>query len=183
VDPVACAVCSVRQGVPRNANIFVCYSCHSANFVERDRGLPVSNYSPSPTSSGRKVSLHKITDTFFKVDEPRPSDSSDIAPAVIGAQDPGALSDPKASVDGDANLCTVCMDSPADTVMMPCAHGGICYKCADALVRKHLLTGGAKCIHCRSNIASLIRLSEMSSQAAQGIEIELPKAMVLVRKR
>lgn len=74
------------------------------------------------------------------------------------------------------------MDVAADTVMMPCAHGGICYNCADALIRKHLLTGGAKCIHCRAAIESLVKLSEMDKDVAQGVEIEIPKAMIVIRR-
>jgi pyrimidine deaminase RibD-like protein len=75
------------------------------------------------------------------------------------------------------------MDAAADTVLMPCAHGGICYKCADALVRKHFLTGGAKCIHCRASVESLVRLGEMNDLVAQGVEIEIPKATIIVRSK
>jgi hypothetical protein len=84
-------------------------------------------------------------------------------------------------ISDDAAICTVCMDAEADTVMMPCAHGGICYKCADALVRKFLLLGGAKCIHCRHQIESLVKLSDMDRDVAEGIEIEIPKAMIIIR--
>ena len=194
VDPVACAVCTVRQGIPRGASVFVCYSCHSANFVERENGLPVRNFSPSPTSSGKRVSLHRITDTFYKLDpnEEGPTSnaiSNEVRPEQVGAQtvveDPGLMSprtEPLGTVDGDATQCNICMDAHADTVMMPCAHGGICYKCADALVRTNLITGGAKCIHCRADIVSLVRLSEMNDQVASGVQIDIPKAMMLVRR-
>ena len=105
-------------------------------------------------------------------------------PAVSSLESPPIMSEElkKASVEGNAGLCTVCMDSAADTVMMPCAHGGICYTCADALIRKHLLLGGAKCIHCRAPIDSLVKLSEMDKDVAQGVEIEIPKAMIVIRR-
>lgn len=194
MDPVACAVCTVRQGVPRSANIFVCYSCHSANFLERQNGLPSNSFSPSPTASGNKVVVHKITDTFFKVEkegDPRNEVSNRGAPqpAELGEPalseeivDPSLLS-PKTEHKTDGNACcTVCMDHQADTVMLPCSHGGICYSCADALVRRALLNGGALCPHCRAPIASLIKLSEINDQVARGEEVQLPKAFMLVRR-
>lgn len=129
-----------------------------------------------------------MTDTFYKVDD---ADEYDVknnnqqpTPTGIGAEAPDNTSvdeEPKASVIGDSAQCTVCMDASADTVMMPCAHGGICYGCAEALVRKHLLYGGAKCIHCRTPIDSLVKLSDMHDQVASGVEIEIPKATVFLK--
>ncbi len=198
LDTVDCAVCSARQGVPRAANVFVCCSCHSANFIQRENGRLVRNFSPSPRSSGKRVSLHKVTDTFFKVDDGSQSALQSPKTEIASAADPAIPVQPaegsspipalivdsgsKGPGEGDALLCTVCMDAPADTVMMPCAHGGICYNCADALIRKHLLIGGAKCIHCRSSIDSLVKLSEMDKDVAQGVEIEIPKAMIVIRR-
>lgn len=197
LDTVDCAVCSFRQGIPRTANVFVCCSCHSANFIQRESGHVVRNFSPSPRASGRKVSLHKVTDTFFKVDSehvaPGPDStsqnhtSSEIPQTTGSAEGPSSHENVQVerkgigSVSDDAAICTVCMDAEADTVMMPCAHGGICYKCADALVRKFLLLGGAKCIHCRHQIDSLVKLSDMDKDVAEGIEIEIPKAMIIIR--
>lgn len=185
-DSVECAVCKVRQTVPRTANLFVCYSCHVANVIEREKGLPVRNFSPSPVSSGRRVSLYKITETFYKIEAA--DESEQPSPDAIGASEKSdeekeeSIEDEvKASVLGDTSQCTVCMDSAADTVMLPCAHGGICYPCAESLVRKHLLTGGAKCIHCRASIDSLVKLSEIHDQVARGVEIEIPKATVFLK--
>lgn len=177
--------------------MFVCCSCRSANFVQRESGRVVRNFSPSPRASGRKVSLHKVTDTFFKVDAERatpgaesssPNNTSnemahntgnpEDAPDHDGSEGESKRIGP---VSDDAAICTVCMDAEADTVMMPCAHGGICYKCSDALVRKFLLLGGAKCIHCRQQIESLVKLSDMDRDIAEGIEMEIPKAMIIIR--
>jgi len=179
--------------VSRTANIFVCCGCHSANVILREAGAPVRNFSPSPVASGRRVSLHKVTDTFYKIDKEEAESISkndvDPAPDEIGAKTELEIDkvssgeeEPKASVIGGESQCTVCMDAPADTVMIPCAHGGICYACAEALVRKHLLKGGAKCIHCRTTIESLVRLSEMHDQVASGIEIDIPKATLFLQK-
>ncbi len=188
VDTVDCSVCSSRQGIPRSANVFVCYSCHSANFVEREGNRVVRNFSPSPTPSGRKVSLHRVTDTFFKVEtgqaqEDSPAQdnpSAESQEADVEKQPAPAHSSDQQPVT-EPTMCTVCMDAPADTVMMPCAHGGICFKCADSLVNKYLLRGGAKCIHCRSSIDTLVKLSDMDKDIAQGIEIEIPKASIIIR--
>ena len=134
------------------------------------------------------MSFHKVTDTFYKVDDAEEYDvknnNEQPTPTGIGAGAPDNASvdeEPKASVIGDSAQCTVCMDASADTVMMPCAHGGICYDCAEALVRKHLLYGGAKCIHCRTPIDSLVKLSDMHDQVASGVEIEIPKATVFLK--
>ena len=198
IDPVQCAVCSVRQGVPRSANIFICFSCKSANFVQRDSNGVTRPFSPSPTATGRSVTLRRVTDTFYRVDSgdpeagPKEPDSpganerEEPAPHVPEeVTDPPILSprqEPVAPVDSDPGQCTICMDEPADTVLRPCNHGGIGYKCADALVRRSLLTGGACCPQCRTQISSLIKLSEMSDQVAKGFEIEIPKAFVMRRR-
>ena len=99
--------------------------------------------------------------------------------------DPPILSprqEPVASGDIDPGQCTICMDEAADTVLRPCNHGGIGFKCADALVRRSLLSGGACCPQCRTQITSLIKLSEMNEQMAKGVEMEIPKAMVIRRR-
>ena len=198
IDPVQCAVCSVRQGVPKSANIFICFSCKSANFVQRDSNGVSRPFSPSPTATGRSVTLRRVTDTFYRVDSdpeagpkepttPTPQGTSDQqAPQVPDEiTDPPILSprqEPVAPVDTEPGQCTICMDEPADTVLRPCNHGGIGYKCADALVRRSLLSGGACCPQCRTQISSLIKLSEMSDQVAKGFEIEIPKAFVMRRR-
>lgn len=195
MDPVACAVCTMRQGVPRSANIFVCYACHSANFLERNaEGVLAFNSSPAPAPSGKHVVVTKITDTFYKVEKeatPDPSQANQIGSASSLHQvplsdeimDPSLLSPKtdKKGLVGDSS-CTVCMDGPADTVLQPCSHGGICYACADALVRRALLNGGALCPHCRAPITSLIKLGDMNDQVSRGEEVQLPRAYRLTRK-
>lgn len=197
IDPVQCAVCSVRQGVPRSANIFICFSCKSANFVQRDSNGVSRPFSPSPTATGRSVTLRRVTDTFYRVDSDPEAGPKEPASTIQGTSeaqagqvpeeitDPPILSprqEPLAPVDTDPGQCTICMDEPADTVLRPCNHGGIGYKCADALVRRSLLTGGASCPQCRTQISSLIKLSEMSDQVAKGFEVEIPKAIVMRRR-
>ena len=159
--------------------------------MKRENGV-TSNFSPSPVASGKTVTLQRVTDTFYK-DNTEPA--LEPIPATIGSQesgyhneihDPSLLSpkqEPRAIVDSEASQCTICMDEPADTVMRPCNHGGIGYKCADALVRRSLLTGGALCPHCRTQITSLIKLDDMNDQVAKGIEVEVPRAYVVRRKR
>jgi len=193
-------VCGIRQGVPRNANIFICYSCKSANFVQRDSSGTAHPFSPSPNPTGRSVTLHKVTDTFYRVDSdpeqgatapkdgdntPNTANASPSSSPEDEIVDPPILSprqEPVASGDVDPGQCTICMDEPADTVLRPCNHGGIGYKCADALVRRSLLSGGANCPQCRTQITSLIKLSEMNEQMAKGVEIEIPKALVIRRR-
>ena len=188
-------MCTFRQGVPRSANVFVCCACHSANFLERNHNGPPQSSSPSPTASGRRMVVTKITYTFYKVENevghneigtarqetpsPRPVALSDDMNEI---SDPSLLS-PKTDKKGftGEESCTLCMDNAADTVLLPCSHGGICSSCADALVRRALLNGGALCPHCRSHITSLVRLSEVNDQVARGEEVSLPRAYMLVR--
>ena len=45
--------------------------------------------------------------------------------------------------DAQSN-CLVCFEEPADVVLMPCGHGGICYSCASSICNKNRL-----CFLCR----------------------------------
>jgi hypothetical protein len=185
VEHVSCGICSAPQVVPPSAAVFVCYSCRSANLVPRAQNtVRIDVTAAEPT--GKEVTLHRVTDTFYKVDNdvvhnpenslpPLAASSSDPPPVRIGQ------SSDQYPIEG--NQCTVCMDHVADTVLMPCAHGGICSDCADALVRRSLLSGGALCPQCRCQIDSLIKLNEMDDQIAKGVEVRIPRAVLMINNQ
>ena len=52
-------------------------------------------------------------------------------------------------------LCYVCVDKEADGVIMPCGHGGICFRCGLILARK---VGEKICPICRSKIGQVLKL-------------------------
>ncbi len=133
-----------------------------------------SNQPVANTCVSIEADTSQPVDTTTQEEAARPSTTG---PSVARTGNAGDFTDGEGGL-----LCTVCMDSCADTVMMPCAHGGICYSCADALIRKYLLLGGAKCVHCRTPIESLVKLSDIDNDIAQGIEIEIPKAILVVRR-
>ncbi len=47
----------------------------------------------------------------------------------------------------ESSTCSICMDNPNTTVMIPCGHQRYCYECADAVMKSSGL-----CPHCRSNV-------------------------------
>jgi len=54
---------------------------------------------------------------------------------------------------GDHGKCVICFDSEADAVYLPCGHGGICFVCAQELVKVK-----KECHFCRSEIRRLIQI-------------------------
>jgi hypothetical protein len=48
-------------------------------------------------------------------------------------------------------LCVICLDKPANTVVMPCMHSCFCVEC----MRRHRTTSG-RCPTCRGNIMGVL---------------------------
>lgn len=62
---------------------------------------------------------------------------------------------PRAGKAPARGFCAVCMDAPADAVVAPCFHGGICVKCARRIAG-HQSVGGARCPQCRVPIQGVM---------------------------
>jgi hypothetical protein len=61
--------------------------------------------------------------------------------------------------DTFVNLCKLCFDKPADVVMLPCRHGGLCEECLRrSLFIKPAHKGGMSCPWCRKKIIEVIKM-------------------------
>mmetsp|Transcript_91513 Transcript_91513/g.273081 ORF Transcript_91513/g.273081 Transcript_91513/m.273081 type:complete len:270 (+) Transcript_91513:96-905(+) len=57
------------------------------------------------------------------------------------------------------NNCRVCYDEPAEVVLLPCRHGGLCETCLQrAIHMRPRHRGGRQCPFCRRQIREVIRL-------------------------
>jgi hypothetical protein len=56
------------------------------------------------------------------------------------------------SMDEGAALCNVCFDSDADSIFMPCSHGGLCLKCSYDIWKKT-----NECYICRNVVEYILR--------------------------
>jgi hypothetical protein len=54
--------------------------------------------------------------------------------------------------------CSVCIDKAADSVMMPCGHGGLCNECAIMMWQRT-----ESCYLCRSSIEKVVQIPETPS--------------------
>jgi len=58
-------------------------------------------------------------------------------------------------------MCKLCDNEVADVVLLPCRHGGMCYRCfRRMLFMKPLHRGGSTCPFCRRPIREAVRISE-----------------------
>jgi len=58
-------------------------------------------------------------------------------------------------------LCKLCCSEVADVVLLPCRHGGMCYRCfRRILFIKPLHRGGSTCPICRRPIREAVRINE-----------------------
>lgn len=58
-------------------------------------------------------------------------------------------------------MCKLCDSEAADVVLLPCRHGGMCYRCfRRMLFMKPLHRGGSTCPICRRPIREAVRISE-----------------------
>jgi Zinc finger, C3HC4 type (RING finger) len=62
--------------------------------------------------------------------------------------------DLKAKHAFDQELCVICNENPANTIVEPCMHGGCCHICAIAAFSR----GNAKCIHCRQPVRKVFKV-------------------------
>jgi DNA-directed RNA polymerase subunit RPC12/RpoP len=107
--------------------------------------------------------------------------NSDAAPSVLGrvSTDLESNAESIASVNkkSDAGLptCVVCLENEGNMVLLPCAHGGTCEECSTRIAQNRAY-GGAHCPHCRSSIETLVKLYEVDSSTAKGVEFRIPIA-------
>ena len=94
-----------------------------------------------------------------EADESNFANPDDLAKQNLSADNLGNLKDMsimhKAKHDNseEEKLCYLCFDSPPNAVLMNCRHGGICYECAIALVKKK-----NECMECRSVVDSIVKI-------------------------
>lgn len=63
------------------------------------------------------------------------------------------------------NICRLCCTEAADVVLLPCRHGGICYRCfRRILFMKPLHRGGCTCPICRRHIREAVRINDPDLQ-------------------
>eukprot|EP00933_Yihiella_yeosuensis_P047894 TRINITY_DN43889_c0_g1_i1.p1 TRINITY_DN43889_c0_g1~~TRINITY_DN43889_c0_g1_i1.p1 ORF type:complete len:111 (-),score=14.10 TRINITY_DN43889_c0_g1_i1:2-334(-) len=55
---------------------------------------------------------------------------------------------------GNAEECEICCDNVADTVFMPCSHGGMCEGCADEVLRR----ANRHCVTCRQAVSQVLKI-------------------------
>lgn len=66
------------------------------------------------------------------------------------------------------NSCRVCFEHPADLILVPCCHGGLCEQCFRAtLYSRPSHRGGRSCPFCRKHIWEALELYHESSCAPQ----------------
>lgn len=74
--------------------------------------------------------------------------------------------------------CVVCLDSPGNMVLLPCAHGSVCEECATRIAQNRA-SGGAHCPHCRADIETLVKITGVEGEAVKGVEFRIPIARTL----
>lgn len=74
--------------------------------------------------------------------------------------------------DSFSNLCKLCYDRPAEVVLLPCRHGGMCEACLrKALFMKPKYRGGHSCPMCRKKIMEVIKMYDNSTVKMYGYAI------------
>jgi len=85
------------------------------------------------------------------------------------------------SKSSEETMCRICCTEPADVVLLPCRHGGICYMCfRRILFMKPIHRGGSSCPICRRHIREAVRINahELHKHSAAlhyGVGIDMPK--------
>jgi hypothetical protein len=74
------------------------------------------------------------------------------------SSDEAALEDSSSDSNGD-NQCFVCMERPADAVLLECGHSELCVECATVLWNQ-----GRRCPLCRQGFAAVMRIVERDSR-------------------
>ncbi len=70
----------------------------------------------------------------------------------------GTSADDSSSVGNRDNTCFVCMERPADAVLLECGHSGLCVECATVLWNQ-----GRRCPLCRRGFAAIMRIIACSA--------------------
>ena len=150
-----CLSCGIMAEVGVSASAFVCKNCHKVhrvsteNFGTNDRRLSIVESSEEPVITLVRTS----STTFIPVGESPDIEARPSEPVVP--------------------QCQVCMDGPGDIVLLPCSHGAICEACAKHIAR-NLSVGGNHCVKCREEIRDLVRLSELYTDHATGVSVDVP---------
>jgi len=97
--------------------------------------------------------IKKVKKSSVSASDKAVVNSNDVIIEIPG--DNQALDQPQvADIEaGDQGKCVICFDSEADAVCLPCGHGGICFVCAQELVKVK-----RECHFCRSEIRRLIQI-------------------------
>ena len=154
---IKCVSCGREDEIGISSSSFVCKNCHkvhrvySENFGTLERRFSIAS-DRDPITLVRTSSTTFLPVTYDENAQARPSE-----PAVPP--------------------CQVCMDGPGDIVLLPCSHGAICEACAKHIAR-NLSVGGNHCVKCRQEIQTLIRLSELYTDHATGVSVEVPQDTV-----
>lgn len=187
--PVECGTCRSVQYVPGHGHAFLCFRCHSVNWLpgaSEGLGMMTSQtHMPQMPSLAvgplRHFSFLRRSETLFEQasnddnDDPRSVVNGDAeSPAVIGSAAPSDLMTPRTR-EQRLPACQICMDAPGDAVLMPCAHGGICKACATKIVQNDS-TGGSVCPHCRSDITMVVKIDDVDGENVRGTELRIPIA-------
>jgi len=75
----------------------------------------------------------------------------------------------------DDMQCRICFSECADVVLLPCRHGGMCYRCfRRSLFTRPIHRGGCTCPTCRRQISEVVRigkdqLGKPSSRSRYGV--------------
>lgn len=79
--------------------------------------------------------------------------------------DPPRTCQSGAESDHGPQLCDVCMDTPCNSILLPCLHGGLCERCAQRIANNGA-AGGSRCPHCRTLIQDVINIGERPQRHA-----------------
>lgn len=158
---VECGWCQCRQYAPmRGGPIFICCRCHCANRV------PDIGHFKVPAGQILQFEFSWITATFFKIEHQRP----------LTHETPTIYGDPNSTEPRIVELpaCHVCFDRPSDIILLPCAHGGLCEKCAIKIAQDW--SNEPKCPQCRQNMETLVKLEDVSDdrRLVTGTEFRIP---------
>lgn len=124
----------------------------------RKRTQRLSLISPSTTRKSSAVELS--TPKLFKMH--KKAFQRSVAKQIEGGKDKSKA---------EADVCMVCHEHPADTIVDPCMHGGCCHLCAVATFSK----GNKKCMLCRQKIERIYKAEVQDHNIVKIIEDITPE--------
>jgi len=114
---------------------------------------PVKDFLPKHDEDGRDCS---DLDIFSK----RPRGRSQSVPNTLERYWGIPWGD-SAELSRDEMMCKLCFSEAADVVLLPCRHGGLCYRCfRRMLFMRPVHRGGSTCPMCRRPIREAVRITE-----------------------